>query len=132
MIMDTPDKVLSFLENCSNSVYNRAEADFNILKSFKKDILKSDLPLMQWDVPYLSGLVKKHKFDLNQFDYLNYFSLGSCMEGLNLIINSLYNVNMEVVPLESGESWCNDIYKLAVTDQQKNLLGYIYCDFYQR
>lgn len=132
MIMDTPDKVVNFLDKCSKSIYTQAEADFEIIRNFKKKQLKSDEPLMQWDIPYLSSLIKKNTFNLNKAHYCNYFSLGSCIEGLNLIVNSLYNVNLEATEFEPGETWNNDIYKLVVRDAQKGKLGYIYCDFYQR
>ena len=132
MIMDTPERVVNFLEKCSNSIYDLAQADFDILRNFKKKQLKSDEPLMQWDIPYLSSLVKKNTFNLNKEHYCNYFSLGSCIEGLNLIVNSLYNVTLETTEFEPGETWNNDIYKLAVKDAEKGLLGFIYCDFYQR
>lgn len=43
-----------------------------------------------------------------------------------------FSVYLEIVKLEPGELWHEDIYKLAVMDGKKGLLGYIYCDFYQR
>lgn len=132
MIMDAPEKVVNFLDKCSKSIYAQAEADFDVIRSFKKKQLKSDQPLMQWDVPYLSSLIKQNTFNLNKHHYCNYFSLGSCIEGLNLIVNKLYNVNLEATAFEPGETWNNDIYKLVVRDAEKGLLGYIYCDFYQR
>ena len=132
MIMDTPDKVVNFLDKCSKSIYNKAESDYEVIREFKKKQLKSDEPLMQWDVPYLSSLIKKKTFNLNKLHYANYFSLGTCIEGLNMILNSLYNVNLVAAEFESGESWNDDIYKLEVHDASKGVLGYIYCDLYQR
>ncbi len=132
MIMNTPDKVVDFLEKCSKAIFSKAEADFNIIRSFKKKQLKSDQDLQQWDVPYLTSLIKKKTFNLNKAHYCNYFSLGSCIEGLNLIVKSLYNVTLEATSFEPGETWNNDIYKLVVRDAEKGILGYIYCDFYQR
>jgi len=46
-------------------------------------------------------------------DYAAYFSLGDCMEGLNMIFNSLYNINLVFEDIEPGEGWAEQVYKLA-------------------
>jgi len=46
-------------------------------------------------------------------DYASYFSLGDCMEGLNMIFNSLYNINLLFEDIKPGEGWAEQVYKLA-------------------
>lgn len=46
-------------------------------------------------------------------DYASYFSLGDCMEGLNLIFNNLYNISLVFQDIEPGEGWAERVYKLA-------------------
>lgn len=46
-------------------------------------------------------------------DYASYFSLGDCMEGLNLIFNHLYNISLIFEDIVPGEGWAERIYKLA-------------------
>lgn len=46
-------------------------------------------------------------------DYASYFSLGDCMEGLNLIFNRLYDINLIFEDVEPGEGWADRVYKLA-------------------
>lgn len=41
-------------------------------------------------------------------------------------INWYNSVNMP------GESWSPDVYKLGVVHESEGLLGYIYCDLYER
>ncbi len=89
-ILETPENIVEFLEKCSKSIMVKAQQDFDLIRHFKKNVIKSDLPLMQWDVPYLSNMIKKQTFNLDKDHYCNYFSLGSCMEGLNMILNHLY------------------------------------------
>lgn len=132
MILETPENVVDFLNKCSNLIADKAEKEFDKMRQFKKNVLNESSPLMQWDVPVISNRIKKRLFNLEHSDYINYFSLGACMEGLNLIVNHLYNVNLEVVSLGPNETWHFDIYKLAVKDSKNEVIGYIYCDFYQR
>ncbi len=81
---------MEFLRECSASIAGKADADFNLMRQFKKNTLKSNEPLMPWDVPLISNRIKKQMFDLDRFQYMSYFSLGCCMEGLNIILNHLY------------------------------------------
>jgi intermediate peptidase len=90
MILETPENVIGFLEKCSELIKDKADRDFDKMKEFKRNVLKIDDPLMQWDVPVISNRIKKHILNLDQTDYMNYFSLGACMEGLNMIVNHLY------------------------------------------
>ncbi|XP_050440695.1 mitochondrial intermediate peptidase isoform X2 [Adelges cooleyi] len=46
--------------------------------------------------------------------------------------HSLYNINMVFEDLEPGEGWADRVHKLAVTHNTEGLLGYIYCDFFER
>ncbi|KAK3095810.1 hypothetical protein FSP39_019489 [Pinctada imbricata] len=47
-------------------------------------------------------------------------------------LRTLHTCNHLPVDLESGETWAHDVYKLAVVHSQEGVLGYIYCDFYER
>jgi intermediate peptidase len=87
---------------------------------------------MPWDTAYLCTKVRKTWLGSTNQDLAPYFSLGSCMEGLNLITQALYGVRLEYKPTLKGEVWSSDIYKLAVIDEDDKLLGYIYCDFFDR
>ena len=90
MILETPENVVSFLDKCAESIRVKADSEFEQIREFKKKVLKIDAPLMHWDVPFVSGIIKKQLFDLDRSQYMSYFSLGCCMEGLNLILNQLY------------------------------------------
>lgn len=46
-------------------------------------------------------------------DYASYFSLGDCMEGLNMIFNHLYDINLLFEDIKPGEGWDDQVYKLA-------------------
>lgn len=54
------------------------------------------------------------------------------MEGLNVLFNKLLGITLYAEKPFKGEVWCNDVRKLAVVHESEGLLGYIYCDFFQR
>ena len=87
--------------------------------------------LAAWDTPYFTGLARRqitgHGDDLSPF-----FSLGACMEGLDMIFNSLYGIRLQLGTLKPGEAWCQDIYKIDVVHESEGVIGHIYCDFYDR
>jgi intermediate peptidase len=89
--------------------------------------------LMPWDTAYFTARAKKTWLNYSTAEFAPYFSLGACMEGLNILTQSLYGVRLESVPILSGEVWASNIQKLAVIDDEENIiLGHIYCDFYER
>lgn len=59
-------------------------------------------------------------------DYASYFSLGDCMEGLNMIFNSLYNINLLFEDIKPGEGWAEEVYKLA----GKNIIPISFLEFF--
>lgn len=66
-----------------------------------------------WDTPYLTGVARRELMSQCQDDELSaYFSLGNCMNGLDLLFRTLYGVRLELAPLASNEAWSPDIYKV--------------------
>ncbi|XP_033253613.1 mitochondrial intermediate peptidase-like [Drosophila miranda] len=85
-----------------------------------------------WDTPYFTTQLKRQSLEEQANEFLPYFSLGGCMEGLDNLLQELYGVRLENSEMEPGVSWHSDIYKLAVVHESEGLLGYIYCDFFER
>uniref|UniRef100_A0A674DX25 Mitochondrial intermediate peptidase n=1 Tax=Salmo trutta TaxID=8032 RepID=A0A674DX25_SALTR len=82
-----------------------------------------------------------YRYNIEPSLYSPYFSLGSCMEGLNSLFTQLYGVSIMSEHPSAGEVWNDDVRKLftvlslpvqAVVHETEGLLGYIYCDFFHR
>lgn len=131
-IVQKPAVVMDFLNALSDQLRSYAEADFEVMNKMKKTETPNFGPVAMWDVPYFTYKLKKEKFKVTGLDYSPYFSLGACMEGLSNLFKSLYKISLVSVNMGSGESWCPDIYKLAVVHESEGTLGHIYCDFYER
>lgn len=130
---ETPENVMNFLTSLADNVKESAEKDYD-------DMLKRKIQdggqnvLMPWDPPYYTSIGRQEmcKLDSEDVDLAPYFSLGSCMEGLNNLFKALFDVTLDIVQGEHGELWQSRVYKLAVTHSTEGVLGYIYCDFYER
>ncbi|XP_053675991.1 mitochondrial intermediate peptidase [Anopheles nili] len=131
---ETPEMVGSFLDALNEQLQPRAAKDFAIMQQMKMAESGSGggAPLAAWDTPYFTCSLKRKFLRAGASEFSPYFSLGACMEGLNLLMSSLFGITLNNTTMEPGESWHHDIYKLAVTHETEGLLGYIYCDFFER
>ncbi|XP_055608421.1 mitochondrial intermediate peptidase [Uranotaenia lowii] len=130
--VETPEMVNEFLCTLNEQLRPRAEKDFALMQKMKNVESSVSTPLASWDTPYFTSTLKKQCLQASASEFSPYFSLGACMEGLNLLMNSLYGITLKNTELEPGESWSHDIYKLAVMHETEGLLGYIYCDLFER
>ncbi|KAJ8930854.1 hypothetical protein NQ314_016273 [Rhamnusium bicolor] len=130
--IDDPNKVLTFLHKLSQDIWDKAKADFDCMKNMKMLENNVNGPLGTWDVPYFTQKAKRDWFRVSSKEYSPYFSLGACMDGLNMLFQSLYGIQLINTDVAAGECWYSDVYKLSVIHENEGLLGYIYCDFYER
>uniref|UniRef100_A0A674JME8 Mitochondrial intermediate peptidase-like n=1 Tax=Terrapene triunguis TaxID=2587831 RepID=A0A674JME8_9SAUR len=128
----TPEKVMQFLETLSDRLFQRTLKDFEMMEGMKMKLNPQNSKLMPWDHPYYSGVLRAERYNIEPSLYCPFFSLGACMEGLNFLFNQLLGISLYAEQTEKGELWCEDVRKLAVVHENEGLLGYIYCDFYQR
>uniref|UniRef100_A0A1B0DMG1 Peptidase M3A/M3B catalytic domain-containing protein n=1 Tax=Phlebotomus papatasi TaxID=29031 RepID=A0A1B0DMG1_PHLPP len=130
--VERPDVVKEFLEILTDGLRPRAEEDFKQMAQMKRQENQVRTDLAAWDTPYYTAKLKKELLQVNAKEFAPYFSLGACMEGLNTVTMNLYGIHLENTEMEPGEAWNGDIYKLAVVHETEGILGYIYCDFFER
>lgn len=128
----TPETVMSFLKLLTDKLSHRTAKDFQMMRDMKKKLNPRNSELMPWDHPFLSGVLRAERFNIEPSLYSPYLSLGSCMEGLNNLFSQLYGVSLMSEHPSAGEVWNEDVRKLAVVHETEGLLGYIYCDFFHR
>uniref|UniRef100_H3CHA3 Mitochondrial intermediate peptidase n=1 Tax=Tetraodon nigroviridis TaxID=99883 RepID=H3CHA3_TETNG len=128
----TPETVMSFLQLLTDKLADRTRADFNMMRDMKKKLNPRSPEVMPWDHSFLSGVVRAERFNTEPSLYSAYLSLGACMEGLDSLCSQLYGVSLVSEQPGAGEVWSEDVRKLAVVHETEGLLGYIYCDFFQR
>uniref|UniRef100_A0A0B6ZZD4 Peptidase M3A/M3B catalytic domain-containing protein n=1 Tax=Arion vulgaris TaxID=1028688 RepID=A0A0B6ZZD4_9EUPU len=131
-IINSPENIVEFLNLLSQELKPRAKIDFEDMLRLKQQEESTAKEIMPWDPPYLTAIGRQKRSTMSNMNSLPYFSLGCVMEGLNNLLQCLFAVSLQHVEMELGEAWNDDIYKLAVVHQTEGVLGYIYCDFFER
>lgn len=121
-----------FLNILNDELRDRARVDFSVMQNMKKAESPTVPELMVWDTAYFTSKANKSWLNTSSNEFAPYFSLGACMDGLNILTQALYGVRLESEAVLPGEAWSSDVQKLAVIDENEGVLGYIYCDFYER
>lgn len=136
-MIGTPANVNNFLETLAGELKPRSAKELNSLKAIKRKhnglSPTQKLDIDAWDPPFYVSQARQQKYNIDPEAYSAYFSLGGCMEGLNTLFKSLYNVTLEAEETEPGEVWHPEsVQKLAIRHGTEGTLGYIYCDFFER
>lgn len=136
-IAGSPEVVQDFLDILNDQIRDSANKDYNQMLQLKlsKHSAKDNksIKLNAWDVPFYSANYKRGIYNESVLQSMPFFSVGVCMDGLNMIFNELYGVRMQVDSCKTGELWHNDVIKLSIIDDESSeLLGYIYCDLFER
>ena len=130
---ETPETVDTFLTVLAKKIWPVVHKDVKLLMAFNQgNDNHENAGLMPWDVQYFTGLAKSQLVQNFPVSISEYFSLGTCMEGLNMIFQRIYGITLEPTEPEAGEVWHPLVVKLTVKHEDEGTLGYIYCDLYYR
>ncbi|XP_074291377.1 mitochondrial intermediate peptidase, mitochondrial isoform X2 [Silene latifolia] len=127
------DVVMAFLHEMSSMVRPKADEEFRRLRDFKRGKTGQMLDdLEPWDETYFSAMIKASNYDLDSSVISSYFPLVQCIEGLKLLVESLFGATFHNIPLAPGESWHPDVLKMSLHHPEEGDLGYLYLDLYSR
>ncbi|XP_076621467.1 mitochondrial intermediate peptidase [Colletes latitarsis] len=130
--VETPEVIYDFLNILNDNLKLKAAQDFKEMQKMKDAESITKQNLMPWDTAYFMGKAKRTWLNISSTEFTPYFSLGACMDGINILTQALYGIRLESMPVISGEVWANNIHKIAVIDENEVVLGHIYCDFFER
>jgi intermediate peptidase len=126
----SPERVKKFLNDLATHIAPKVEKEMQLLKA-EKAKHEQDSTIYAWDKAFYCGITKAQKFELDGSRLAEYFSLGNCIEGLNIIVSNLFGLELKVVPMGKGESWHPSVRKVAVLEEGQ-VIGYIYMDLFYR
>ncbi|KAI9720603.1 MAG: hypothetical protein M1812_002783 [Candelaria pacifica] len=90
--------------------------------------------LNAWDKDYyISKLLASSRTKSRDPDFISaFFSLGTVMQGLSRLFNSLYGVRFSPRATLPGETWNDDVRRLDVIDEAEGHIAVVYCDLFER
>lgn len=125
---DSPEQVLSFLNDLATRGKAQAEAEFDALKAYAKETLGLD-ELQPWDVAFTSEKLREARYAISQETLRPYFPAPKVIDGLFSVVERLYGVTFREDKHVSV--WHPDVRYFDVIEHGKTIAGF-YLDLYAR
>jgi len=126
---ETPEKVLSFLDELLVKAKPAAQKEFKQLEQFAKE-LDNINHIEKWDGAYYSEKLKQKLFDLDDEQLKPYFKLENVIEGVFKVAERLYGLTFnEVFDIDK---YHEDVKTFEVYDENQNFISLFYADFHPR
>jgi len=126
---DSPEQILSFLEELADKSLPYAQQEFTQLSEFAKKTLGLNT-LEAWDIAYASDKLKQALFDFSSEDLKPYFPVDQVLTGLFELVESLYNIRIQ--QKAEVDTWHPDVRFYEILDADGQLKAQFYLDLYAR
>lgn len=125
---ETPDQVLSFLQELGERAKPYAQRDLDELRQFANDDLT--LPDIEaWDVAYASEKLRVARYAFSDQEVKRYFPENKVLGGMFRVVETLYGVR--IVEADAPR-WHEDVRFFEIRDASAGLLGRFFVDLYAR
>ncbi|EDM44195.1 peptidyl-dipeptidase [unidentified eubacterium SCB49] len=126
---ETPQKVMSFLNELLVKAKPAAQKEFDELEAFAKKLDGIDR-LEKWDSSFYAEKLKQQKFNLDDEKLKPYFKLENVINGVFTVANKLFGLEFEID--NSIDKYHEDVKTYRVTDAEGTLVSIFYADFHPR
>jgi len=123
----TPDQVISFLQDLAKRARPFAKKDLAELRSFAQKELGIE-QLEAWDVTYASEKLREQRYAFSEQEVKQYFPEPQVVAGLFRTIESLFSVSIKP---DAAPVWHPDV-KFFRIEKDGALVGQFYLDLYAR
>jgi oligopeptidase A len=124
---DTPEQVITFLEDLAKRARPFAENDLAELRDFAKKELGLD-QLEAWDVAYASEKLREQRYAFSEQEVKQYFPEHKVIDGLFRVVQTLFSVDIKS---DTAPVWHKDV-KFYRIEKNGQLVGQFYLDLYAR
>ncbi|AEH01356.1 M3 family metallopeptidase [Lacinutrix sp. 5H-3-7-4] len=125
----TPEKVLTFLNDLLSKAKPAAKNEFKTLENFAKELDNID-QLQKWDSAYYAEKLKQKLFNLDDEQLKPYFKLENVIDGAFTIAKKLFGLHFEII--NDIDKYHEDVLTYKVTNTNGELISIFYADFFPR
>ncbi|MDT0607900.1 M3 family metallopeptidase [Croceitalea rosinachiae] len=126
---ETPEKVVSFLNELLEKAKPAAEKEFQQLQDFAA-ALDGIERLEKWDGSYYSEKLKQKLFELDDEQLKPYFKLENVIDGVFKVAEKLFGLQFKEV--FDVDKYHKDVKTFEVYDISQNFISLFYADFHPR
>lgn len=124
---ESPEQVLSFLQDLAKRAKPYAQHDLAQLKAFAHEHYQMTT-LEPWDIPFLSERLRENRYDYSEESVRQYFPVQKVLDGFFDIVGQLFGVTFKPVKLPL---WHHNAQAYEVL-LRENRCGYLVMDLYAR
>lgn len=128
-MVQSPQQVLSFLEDLAQRAVPLARAEFDTLSAFASESLGLT-ELHAWDVAYASDRLKKQQHDLSDEELKPYFPADKAIPGMFDVVGKLFGLTIKRI--HNVDVYHPDVQLYGITDSQGRSRGEFFLDNYAR
>jgi oligopeptidase A len=121
---ETPDEVVTFLEDLARRTKANAEQEFERLQAF------AGRNLAAWDIAYYSERLKNADLGLAEEALRPYLPLPRVLAGLFELATRLFGIS--VIPSEGAQLWHPDAQRYSILDPGGTVIGTLLTDLFAR
>ena len=122
---ETPEKVISFLNELLSKAKPQALKELEQLKAFS-----SLTDFQQWDFAYYAEKLKQKRYQIDDSLLKPYLALDKAVEGMFAVAHKLYGLHF--TPTNEVETYHPEVQTYKVTDENGDYLALFYTDFFPR
>ncbi len=126
---DTPERVLTFLNELVAKSKPAAEEEIRELEQFAKSLDNIER-LEAWDLPYYTEKLRETKYALSQEDLRPYFPADKVLKGMFTVMGNLFGIR--IIERFNVDTWHPHVQFFEIYDANNHLRGCFYTDLYAR
>lgn len=126
----SPEAVLSFLSELTTKIREKCRYELSLLQKAKQSRERNDT-IYNWDILHYKNDIQSKTVTVDGISK-DYLDVASAINGMGMICNRLFGLELARVPMETDETWSDDVIKTQIRKPGGETIGTIYLDLFPR